>query len=335
MGRRPGRRAPPAAAHRRCTRWPRRRRRAASSTTWCAPASRCSPRTPTPTSRPTASTRRWPARSASSTRRWSSRTGDGTDKIVTFVPHAAGRAGPRRDRPPPVRGGSATTTAHVQHSGRGPVPAGGGRGPGDRPGRRARGRRGGAGRGGAAAGTSYRGRPALLEAHPYEEPAYDVLELANDVGPGHPRARPDRPAGGADHACGSSPSRSARRCRRPRTASGSPATPTGRVETVVVASGSGDFMLDTVLGLDADVYVTSDLRHHRAGEFREHDGAGARRRGALGGRVDLAAGRRGQTGGGARRPRGYGGHPGEHHRDRPVDLPGLTRRTRTLPRSPR
>jgi putative NIF3 family GTP cyclohydrolase 1 type 2 len=27
-----------------------------------------------------------------------------------------------------------------------------------------------------------------------------------------------------------------------------------------------------VLGLDADVYVTSDLRHHRAGEFREHDG---------------------------------------------------------------
>jgi putative NIF3 family GTP cyclohydrolase 1 type 2 len=32
-------------------------------------------------------------------------------------------------------------------------------------------------------------------------------------------------------------------------------------------------MLDTVLGLDADVFLTSDLRHHRAGEFREHDRA--------------------------------------------------------------
>jgi putative NIF3 family GTP cyclohydrolase 1 type 2 len=32
-------------------------------------------------------------------------------------------------------------------------------------------------------------------------------------------------------------------------------------------------MLDTMLALDADVYVTSDLRHHRAGEFREHDRA--------------------------------------------------------------
>lgn len=28
-----------------------------------------------------------------------------------------------------------------------------------------------------------------------------------------------------------------------------------------------------MLTTDADVYLTSDLRHHRAGEFREHDGA--------------------------------------------------------------
>jgi putative NIF3 family GTP cyclohydrolase 1 type 2 len=48
--------------------------------------------------------------------------------------------------------------------------------------------------------------------------------------------------------------------------------PDRAVETVAVTSGSGDFLLDTVLGLDADVYLTSDLRHHRAGEFREHDG---------------------------------------------------------------
>jgi putative NIF3 family GTP cyclohydrolase 1 type 2 len=28
-----------------------------------------------------------------------------------------------------------------------------------------------------------------------------------------------------------------------------------------------------MLGVDADVFVTSDLRHHRAGEFLEHGGA--------------------------------------------------------------
>jgi putative NIF3 family GTP cyclohydrolase 1 type 2 len=48
--------------------------------------------------------------------------------------------------------------------------------------------------------------------------------------------------------------------------------PDRRVETVVVGSGAGDYLLDTVLGTGADVYVTSDLRHHRAAEFREHDG---------------------------------------------------------------
>ena len=113
---------------------------------------------------------------------------------------------------------------------------------------------------------------ALLEAHPYEEVAYDVLELANDVGPatrGHGRigrlAAPTTLRGFAEQV----------RAALPATAHGVRVAgdPDRRVETVVVASGSGDFMLDTVLGLDADVYVTSDLRHHRAGEFREHDGA--------------------------------------------------------------
>ena len=41
---------------------------------------------------------------------------------------------------------------------------------------------------------------------------------------------------------------------------------------MVVGSGAGDYLLDTVLGTDADVYLTSDLRHHRAGEFLEHGG---------------------------------------------------------------
>jgi dinuclear metal center YbgI/SA1388 family protein len=112
---------------------------------------------------------------------------------------------------------------------------------------------------------------ALLEAHPYEEPAYDVLELANHAGPatrGHGRigrlAAPTTLRGFAEHVAGALPG----------TAHGVRVSgdPDRRVETVVVASGSGDFMLETVLGLDADVYLTSDLRHHRAAEFREHDG---------------------------------------------------------------
>ena len=43
-------------------------------------------------------------------------------------------------------------------------------------------------------------------------------------------------------------------------------------------------------GSGADVYVTSDLRHHPASEFLEQGGPALRRRRALGGGVDLAAG---------------------------------------------
>jgi dinuclear metal center YbgI/SA1388 family protein len=112
---------------------------------------------------------------------------------------------------------------------------------------------------------------ALLESHPYEEPAYDVVELAGDTGPsdrGHGRigrlAAPTTLRGFAEQV----------RDALPATAHGVRVSgdPDRAVETVAVASGSGDFLLDTVLGLDADVYLTSDLRHHRAGEFREHDG---------------------------------------------------------------
>ena len=44
------------------------------------------------------------------------------------------------------------------------------------------------------------------------------------------------------------------------------------VRRVAVCGGAGDFLLDTVLRSDADVYVTSDLRHHPAAEFLEKDG---------------------------------------------------------------
>lgn len=44
------------------------------------------------------------------------------------------------------------------------------------------------------------------------------------------------------------------------------------VRRVAVCGGSGDFLLDQLVTADIDVYVTSDLRHHRAAEFMEHGG---------------------------------------------------------------
>ncbi|MCW2736131.1 Nif3-like dinuclear metal center hexameric protein [Nocardioides sp.] len=44
------------------------------------------------------------------------------------------------------------------------------------------------------------------------------------------------------------------------------------VRRVAVCGGAGDFLLDELVGSDVDVFVTSDLRHHRAGEFLEHGG---------------------------------------------------------------
>ena len=41
---------------------------------------------------------------------------------------------------------------------------------------------------------------------------------------------------------------------------------------VAVAGGAGDFLLGDALGSGADVFVTSDLRHHPATEFVEKGG---------------------------------------------------------------
>jgi dinuclear metal center YbgI/SA1388 family protein len=112
---------------------------------------------------------------------------------------------------------------------------------------------------------------ALEAAHPYEEVAYDVLELAN-------------PAAGARRGHGrigrlSTPTTLQSFARQvaaalPATAQGVRAAgdPDRPVETVAVVCGAGDSFLDDVLTAEADVYVTSDLRHHRAGEFLEHGG---------------------------------------------------------------
>jgi putative NIF3 family GTP cyclohydrolase 1 type 2 len=113
---------------------------------------------------------------------------------------------------------------------------------------------------------------ALRAAHPYEEPAYDVLELANppvgEAARGHGRvgrlAEPTTLRGFAEQTAAALPA-TATGVR----AAGDPDRP---VETVAVVCGAGDSFLDAVLDIEADVYVTSDLRHHRAGEFLEHRG---------------------------------------------------------------
>lgn len=48
--------------------------------------------------------------------------------------------------------------------------------------------------------------------------------------------------------------------------------PDREIATVALCGGAGDFALDQVATLGVDVYVTSDLRHHPASEFRERGG---------------------------------------------------------------
>lgn len=110
---------------------------------------------------------------------------------------------------------------------------------------------------------------ALLEAHPYEEPAYDVVELAD----------PGTAATGTGRVGDVEPTTLRGFAERVRDAL--PATahgvrvggdPDREVRRVALCGGAGDFLLDRVRGSDVDVYVTSDLRHHPAGEFLEHGG---------------------------------------------------------------
>jgi dinuclear metal center YbgI/SA1388 family protein len=110
---------------------------------------------------------------------------------------------------------------------------------------------------------------AALAAHPYEEPAYDVVELGD----------PGRSATGTGRIGDVEPM--TLRDLAARVAAALPATAQGVrvagdpdrvVRRVALCGGAGDFLLDAVRETDADVYVTSDLRHHPASEFREHDG---------------------------------------------------------------
>lgn len=104
---------------------------------------------------------------------------------------------------------------------------------------------------------------ALRAAHPYEEPAFDLLEIAaipTDTGLGRigeldtPMTLREFTARVGD--------------RLPATAAGVRAAgaPDAMVRRVAVCGGAGDSLLDAVRAASVDVYVTSDLRHHPVDE---------------------------------------------------------------------
>jgi dinuclear metal center YbgI/SA1388 family protein len=106
---------------------------------------------------------------------------------------------------------------------------------------------------------------AMRAAHPYEEPAFDILVLApvpGDVGLGRIGALP------APEPLSAFVSRVRRAL--PATSwgvrgSGDPDAPVSRV---AVCGGAGDSLLDTVAAAGVQAYVTADLRHHPADEHR-------------------------------------------------------------------
>ncbi len=110
---------------------------------------------------------------------------------------------------------------------------------------------------------------ALLAAHPYEEPAFDVIALTDPglgaTGTGRIGTVAETTLDAfAAHVAGVLPA----------TAHGVRVAgePGARVRRVAVCGGAGDFLLDELARSDVDVFLTSDLRHHRAGEFLEHGG---------------------------------------------------------------
>lgn len=109
---------------------------------------------------------------------------------------------------------------------------------------------------------------AMLDAHPYEVPAYDVIPLAALDDPTRGSGRIGRlaePMSLAEFANQVGQS-------LPPTAHGVRVAgdPERTVETVGLCGGAGDFLLDRARAEGVDVYVTSDLRHHPASELREH-----------------------------------------------------------------
>ena len=106
---------------------------------------------------------------------------------------------------------------------------------------------------------------AMRAAHPYEEPAFDVISLAPlPVGVGIGRiGRLARPQRFADFVVRVNSA-------LPQTSWGVRAAgdPDARVSRVAVSGGAGDSLLTAAANAGVQAYVTADLRHHPADEHR-------------------------------------------------------------------
>lgn len=110
---------------------------------------------------------------------------------------------------------------------------------------------------------------ALRAAHPYEEPAFDILPMApipGDVGLGRIGVLPTpEPLSAFVTRVTAALPATTWGVR----AAGDPAMP---VQRVAVCGGAGDSLLGTVARADVQAYVTADLRHHPADEHRRASG---------------------------------------------------------------
>jgi dinuclear metal center YbgI/SA1388 family protein len=106
---------------------------------------------------------------------------------------------------------------------------------------------------------------AMRAAHPYEEPAFDIVALASP------------PADAGLGRIGALPKPELLRAFVSRVKAGLPQTSWGvraagdpdmRVSRAAVCGGAGDSLLDTAAAAGVQVYVTADLRHHPADEHR-------------------------------------------------------------------
>jgi len=107
---------------------------------------------------------------------------------------------------------------------------------------------------------------AMRAAHPYEEPAFQVLELAT-----WPGATGIGRVGRLREPTTLRQFAAVVAAALPRTEQGVrfAGDPDGLVERVAVVGGSGDSLFDAVRRSGVDAYVTADLRHHPASELRE------------------------------------------------------------------
>ena len=109
---------------------------------------------------------------------------------------------------------------------------------------------------------------ALISAHSYEEPAFDLYELAqlpSERGGGRIGLLPE-PLPLKDFARLVAE-------RLPRTEQGVRVSgdPEQTIETVAVVGGAGDSEFERVRAAGVDAYLTADLRHHPATEARAYD----------------------------------------------------------------